>query len=56
VAGSRSPAHIHDRPDRQHRKLDALQQAQRAGQFVQQQLRRERHDQDHGNRIETEDI
>jgi hypothetical protein len=35
---NQSKADVQDRPDRQHRELDALQQAQRAGQFMQQQL------------------
>ena len=56
MTGARSPADIHDRSDRQHRERDALEQAERAGQFMQQQLRPERHSQDQGYGIEAERV
>jgi hypothetical protein len=42
MAGARLEADVEDRADGKRRKHDPLQQAQRAGQFAQQQLCRER--------------
>ena len=56
VAGARSEADVQDRADREHREQDALQQAQRAGQFVQQQLRRERRGQNQRHGVEAERV
>ena len=56
VAGAGAEADIEDRPDGQRREQDALQQAERAGQFLKDELRREgcRQHQRHG--VEAECI
>ena len=56
VAGARSKADVQDRADREHRELDALQQAQRAGQFVQQELRGKRRRQHQRHGVEAERV
>src|SRR6266852_4074166 len=56
MTGMRTEADIQDRSDRQHCEQDALQQAQRTGQFAEQNLTREGSDEDQRDAVETKCI
>src|SRR5437763_16757838 len=52
----RTEADIQDGPDRQHCEQDALQETQRTGQLAEQNLTRERSDEDQRDAVETKCI
>ena len=56
MAGARSEADVQDRPDGQRRKQDALQQAERAGQFMKDELCRKGRRQHQRHGVEAECI
>ncbi len=56
VAGTGPEAQVENRPDRQHRKLNALEQAERTGKLVEQELCSKGDDKNQGDGVEAERI
>ena len=56
VAGTGPEAQVENRSDRQHGKLNALEQAERTGKFVEQELCSKGDDKNQGDGVEAERI